>query len=77
MIIGVFGAIIGVYIWVAKHISNSKKHPCSEKLVYKDVCESERKRIDDCIEGAARLASQRFESLEKSIDELKQLLREK
>lgn len=32
------GAIVGLFGWFAKHISNTKKHPSSEDLVYNDVC---------------------------------------
>lgn len=36
--IGIGTAIIGVYVWVGKHISNGKKHACSDEVVFKDVC---------------------------------------
>ena len=67
VIIGVFGAIIGVYIWVAKHISNSKKHPCGEKLVYKDVCEANRDCIEGSIESLKELINTKFAHIEELI----------
>jgi len=37
---GLFGtAIIGLYGWVAKHTTSSKKHACTDDLVYEDVCD--------------------------------------
>lgn len=36
--VGIGTAILGVYVWVGKHISNSKKHPCKDDIVYGDVC---------------------------------------
>ncbi len=38
------GAIIGVYVCVGKHTSNIKKHPCSDNLVFTDVCEKEQEK---------------------------------
>ena len=38
-IAGAYLAIIGVYKWVSRHMSEKKKHPCSDDLVYEDVCE--------------------------------------
>ncbi len=36
--IAIGSVILGVYIWVGKHISNSKKHPCKDDIVFEDVC---------------------------------------
>lgn len=36
--IGIGTSIIGVYVWVARHIANSKKHPCKNDIVFEDVC---------------------------------------
>jgi hypothetical protein len=49
-IIGICSLIIGVYIWVATHISNRKRHPNAEELVYQRNCELRSKGIEDCIE---------------------------
>ena len=81
----VFLAIIGVYVWVSKHIANGKKHVCKDDIerfkgavVYKDVCASERKRIEDCVEGEIKNVNLRLERIEKMIDrefdELKDLI---
>lgn len=37
--VGIGTMIIGVYVWVAKHISNTRKHPCKDNIVFRDVCE--------------------------------------
>ena len=36
---GAYLAIIGVYKWVSVHTSDKAKHPCSDDVVYSDVCE--------------------------------------
>lgn len=87
VIIGVFGAIIGVYVWVAKHISNSKKHPCKDDIVFEDVCEergkrneAEHNRLDDCIEAAIERSNEQHAELKediKSIDKKLDRLLEK
>jgi len=60
-IIGIVtAALAGVYGWLIKHMSNNTRHPSKENIVFKDVCESERRRIDDCIESAEKRTEQRF-----------------
>ena len=49
--------------WIAKHITNSKKHPCKTDIVFKEVCESERRRIEDCVEGELKNLSARVTEL--------------
>lgn len=69
-IISVFSAIIGVIYWVIKS---------RDKLVYKDVCESDRRGLGDCIEHAEEMCSQRYSELTKRMDagfkEVKELIR--
>ncbi len=73
--------IVGVCGWVAKHITNSKKHPCKDDIVFKDVCDETQRRLEDCVESEAKLCQQRYESLTKQVDsgfaEVKQLIKEK
>lgn len=80
-ILGIFGAIIGVYVWVAKHIAQKKKHPCSDDLVFRDVCEERSGNLNDCIEGAERRTEERFkevkEDMRRGFDEVKTLIRNK
>lgn len=71
--------ILGVYAWLLKHLSNSKKHPCKDDIVFRDVCDEKVKRIDDCVETQAKLSAERYETLTKKVDdgfdELKRLVR--
>jgi len=69
--IGVFGAIIGIYVILLKHFW---KHPSADKIVSKDVCESEKHRIEDCIENEVKCSAERYELLTESIKELKGLI---
>lgn len=41
--LGVGAFITGIYVWVGKHTSNNKKHPCKDDIVFKDVCEERQK----------------------------------
>lgn len=68
--------LVALFGWLAKHISNSRKHPCADKLVYSDVCEQVQRRLEDCIEGEVRRSTERYEALDKSLDEVKQLIRD-
>jgi len=66
IMIGIFTAIIGVYIFLFKHIGNGK-HPDSNKVVYKDVFESEIGRIDDCVEGTINNLNRRIDELRADV----------
>lgn len=72
-------AIAGVYGWLLKHLSNTKKHPCKDDIVFKDVCESERKRLDDCIETVVKRSDERHKELKEDMKaefaEVKELIR--
>ncbi len=69
---GVIGTlIIGVYVWVGKHISNSRKHPPSDKVVFKDVCEAREKTN----EAAHEYLGEKIETAIKRSDEQHQELK--
>ena len=74
VIIAVFGAIGGCYLFVFKHILKRDKHPCSSKLVYKDVCE----KTQDCLEGEIKNVNKRLDELKgdlsKRFDRVEQLI---
>jgi len=69
-VLGLYGTVIGVIYWVNRS---------RNELVYKDVCKSERKRIDDCIEGAVERSEQRYAELKsdmlRGFEEIKELIR--
>ena len=68
------GALTGVVITMIcgfiKHTSNTKKHPCKDDIVFRDVCEQRSGRLDDCIESEVKLANERYGILTKSLDRL-------
>lgn len=64
---GLIALIAGVYGWLLKHLSNSKKHPCGDNLVYKDVCEANRDCIEAKIDGLQKVIETRFDGLENLI----------
>ena len=63
-IAGAYGAIIGVYSWMGKHIAAKGKHPCTENIVFKDVCNEKMGRIEDCVE-------EKIKNLDEKITDLK------
>lgn len=65
VLIAIFAAIGGTYAWLLKHLSNSRKHPSGDKLVYKDVCEANRDCIETKIDGLSQLIEQRFDHIEE------------
>lgn len=69
ILVGLVGLIAGVYGWLLKHLSNSKKHPCADKLVYQDLCGERSKRLEDCIEAEVRASKERYETLAKKVDD--------
>lgn len=66
MVIAVFSSIIGLIYWVIRS---------RDRLVYRDVCESERKRLEDCIEGSLKLMQMQYKNLCNRFDELKELIK--
>ncbi|MHC4637199.1 MAG: hypothetical protein ACYTBP_17705 [Planctomycetota bacterium] len=50
------GAVVGLFGWLAKHISNIKKHPCKDDIVFQDVCA-----------GRGKANEQAHENLKESI----------
>ena len=67
VVVVVFIAIIGVYAFLFKHVWG---HPRNDDIVKKEVCNSEKHRIEDCIEGAMKLAEMQYKVLVKKLDEL-------
>lgn len=76
IISGAFMALAG---WVAKHITNSKKHPCKGDIVFRDVCDERSKRLEDCIEGAIERSEARYQELKADMQagfsEIKDLIK--
>ena len=67
ILIGIFGLITGIYGWLFKHLFG--------KVQFKDVCAAKHQGINDCLEAEEKRNTERYEVLVKSIDELKQLVR--
>jgi hypothetical protein len=71
-------ALIGLYGFVLKHLSNTDRHAGQRDIVFRDVCKPQMDRladsvtkVEDCVEkdlGALKeLMEQRFDSLERLI----------
>lgn len=62
VVLGAVGLFAATYGWLLRHLFG--------KAQFKDVCESERRRLDDCIEAEMKRNSERYTALEKKIDRL-------
>jgi hypothetical protein len=68
-IIGIIVAVImAIAGWVAKHITNSKKHPCKDDIVFQDVCDERSKRLDDCIETSIEHQKEQYQLLREDVN---------
>jgi hypothetical protein len=79
MVVLSFGAVIlavyGRLIWKCfAHLSERNKHPCTDDIVFKDVCESEKRRMEECIKGVVKLQAMQYENLEKKLEHLEDLI---
>lgn len=71
ILMAIFGPLMGgILILFIKHLSNGNKHPSKEDMVSREVFESERKRIEDCIENAMKLNAERLKVLTNKVAEL-------
>ena len=66
-ILAIIALVSGIYGWILRHLFG--------KVQFKDVCEAKHKGLNDCIEAEMRRNTERYKSLEKSIDELKELIK--
>ncbi len=58
-----FAAIIGCYVWVSRHMANTKIHPEKKDIVYVNVCEKQHK-LD------AKLADERHKEVRESLGKI-------
>jgi len=79
-------AIIGVYVWVGKHISNNKRHTSSDELVFEDVCtergkanEAAHNHLKEGIENAIKRSDQQHielkDDMRTGFSEIKSLIK--
>ncbi len=76
------GLIVGVYAWLGKHAANKNRHPNSDNLVYKDVCEErgktndlEHQHLKEGIEQAIKRSDERHVEVKEDLTEIKNLIR--
>jgi len=65
----VVGLVVGCYVWCSRHINNRRKHPCADDIVSKEVCKSERRRLEDCMEGGLKNVNTRITELKGDVKE--------
>jgi len=77
-----YGAIIKIQMFVSKHIAEKKKHPCSDDIVYEDVCdergnanEKAHEYLTEKIEGAIARSDEHHQDLKSDMTEIKTLIR--
>lgn len=67
VIAAIIAAFTGVYGWLLKHLSNSKKHPCADDIVFEKNCEARRDCIESSVEGLKEYSKERFDRIEELI----------
>ncbi len=80
---GIIGAlIVGVYTCLGKHTSNKNRHPNSDSLVYKDVCDERGKNNDQAhehlkegIQQAITRSDERHAEVKEDLAEIKALIK--
>ena len=76
VLVVIFGAIGGCYMFMFSHISKKNRHADAEKLVFKDVCE----KTQDCFESKIDNLSENLNGLKEDMnhnfDEVKELIKE-
>lgn len=73
--------LLGLIGWVAKHITNSQKHPCKKDIVYKEVCAEKHKGFEDCVEREIKNLTKNFDDFKgdthRHFKEVKDLIRQR
>lgn len=64
-LVSLISIVLGCFI---RHVSKGRRHPCSDDIVYKDVCAEKTKGLNDCIEGAVNLMKIQYENLNTKVD---------
>jgi hypothetical protein len=76
---GAGALFVGVLIFLVRHAANSKKHPCKDDIVFRDVCDEKAKRLEDCIEGAIKRSNEQHkelkEDMRRGFTEVKELIK--
>lgn len=63
----IMAALVGIYGWFLVHIGKSKKHPCKDDIVYKDVCKAQHDCVETELKGMKELMELRFDNLEELV----------
>lgn len=64
IIVVVIGLFTGVYGWLIKHLSNSKKHPCADDIVFEKTCDARRDCIESSVKDLKEYNKERFDRIE-------------
>jgi len=75
IVIGTFGAIGGAYMFLFRHLANSKKHPNKDDIVFRDVCEKTQQVIHTEIKGQRDLVELKFTEVKTDLGEIKDLIK--
>jgi hypothetical protein len=66
--------ICALWAAIVKHSTNSTKHPDKTALVYKDVCESEKRGMAEQIKQQGVLFNEKVANIQKSLEAIETLL---
>ena len=75
---GMATVVGGLSAWLFRHITNGKKHPDADAIVYRDVCEQVQKRIENTVNLEIAAMRQQIQNLDEKLEdrfaELKRLI---
>jgi len=75
--IPVIGGLMALFGFTLKHAVNSDRHPKKSDVVFKDVCDAERRAITDAFMSMAQRIDDLKESNKDRFDRLEKLINNK
>lgn len=67
IVVAVIALFTGIYGWFLKHLSNPKKHPCADDIVFEKNCEARRDCIETSVKDLKEYSKERFDRIESLI----------
>lgn len=71
--------ITGIIGTIARHVTNSDRHPAKKDIVFEKVCKEKHDGLDDCIEGKIQRLDEKFDTFREDVKgefaEVKALIR--
>lgn len=69
------GFIATIYVLFFRHATAKSLHPDAEKIVWADVCDAHRERVEDALKAHGQRISELKDDIQRQFRETKQLIR--